>query len=364
MSLHRNLQRDILIMNMDDQIEDIAREMYNRPVSRLTTRETYEVVVALTKRLMDSSTVDEGRKKVYYLSPRFTLGKLLSNNISGLGIDDWLEGVLASKGKSLASLTKLESESHPHKTDMQKTVDDFLDYLAAFGLPGEGIGLVDGCLSVKDREEEKTIKGAESGDNPWLSETDTSYDVFFGEKKVTARLYDIDVMENDNAVNKLRLFSPEFIDNRLVQWYKSDFSSEKSEEDSGEGKGRYFLADYVQQYFMVSSAARLILSQMKEMKYDLRMLNEHALILIDNSYSALIIPELVRILVEDKAFTVDEAIDVVTKTCVCTDPAFLVKAMEEWPLSCWEETIPQMVPVITELDKRMKEQTADQGKAS
>ena len=220
----------------------------------------------------------------------------------------------------------------------------FLDSIATLGLPGEGIGL-NYHFGLFKQEFKDKLQNAHKNDwiekNSWLTRTNISFDVYFGEKKVTSRLYDIDVVGYENGVNKLRLFDLESVDESLV---KEGISFDKEEvdknltlflypDDSDEAGN---LLRIYQQYFMVSNAAQLILREMKEKKYDLRKLYEHAVIQINDTHPTMVIPELIRILVEDKAFTLDEAIEVVSKTCAYTNHTILAEALEKWPLSYLE----------------------------
>ncbi len=195
-------------------------------------------------------------------------------------------------------------------------------------------------------------------ENSWLTKTDVTFEVFFGRKKVVSRLYDIDVAGYESGVNKLRLFDIESVDESLVK-KGIDFDKEKIEKnltlflypDDSDEAGN--LLRIYQQYFMVSNAAQLILREMKEKKYDLRKMYEHAVIQINDTHPTMVIPELIRILVEDKAFTIDEAIEVVSKTCAYTNHTILAEALEKWPLKYLEKVVPQLVPYIKELDKRV-----------
>lgn len=198
----------------------------------------------------------------------------------------------------------------------------------------------------------------------WLTKTDTTFEVAFGEKKVTSRLYDIDVIGYDNGVNKLRLFDIETIDESLVK-KGIDFDKEDIEKnltlflypDDSDEAGN--LLRIYQQYFMVSNAAQLILKEMKEKQYDLRTMYDHAVIQINDTHPTMVIPELIRILVDEKAFTMDEAIEVVSKTCAYTNHTILAEALEKWPLAYLEKVVPQLVPIIKELDKRVAKKYKD-----
>ena len=361
MATQTNLMKDILVLNLEKQLEEVAGEMFGKSVKELTDQETYYAVLVLTKRLMAVSDANQGEKKIYYISAEFLIGKLLSNNLINLGIYDQLEEVLKKKGKELSRIEEIEPEPSLGNGGLGRLAACFLDSIATLGLPGEGIGLNYhfGLFKqvFKDRLQ-TTEKNDWIEENSWLTKTDVSFDVYFGKKKVVSRLYDIDVTGYDSGVNKLRLFDIESVDESLVK-KGIDFDKEAIEKnltlflypDDSDEAGN--LLRIYQQYFMVSNAAQLILREMKEKKYDLRKMYEHAVIQINDTHPTMVIPELIRILVEEKAFTMDEAIEVVSRTCAYTNHTILAEALEKWPLKYLEKVVPQLVPYIKELDKRV-----------
>ena len=361
MSAQTNLQKDILVLNLEEQLKEVAKEMFGKELAALTDQETYYAVLILTKRLMTVSDSNEGEKKIYYISAEFLIGKLLSNNLINLGVYDKMSEILEKNGKKLSVIEEIEPEPSLGNGGLGRLAACFLDSIATLGFPGEGIGLNYHYGLFKQVFKDK-LQTAEKNewieDNSWLTKTDVTYDVYFGKKKVTSRLYDIDVAGYDSGVNKLRLFDIESLDESLVK-EGITFDKEKIEKnltlflypDDSDEAGN--LLRIYQQYFMVCNAAQLILSEMKEKKYDLRKMYEHAVIQINDAHPTMIIPELIRILVEEKAFTVDEAIDVVSKTCAYTNHTILAEALEKWPLKYLEKVVPQLVPYIKELDKRV-----------
>ncbi|MBD5548418.1 MAG: glycogen/starch/alpha-glucan phosphorylase [Lachnospiraceae bacterium] len=346
---------------MEQQLEEVAKEMFGKTVAELSDQETYYVVLVYAKRIMAVSDTNEGEKKIYYISAEFLIGKLLSNNLINLGIYDKIDQILKSKGKSLSVIEEIEPEPSLGNGGLGRLAACFLDSIATLGLPGEGIGLNYHFGLFKQVFKDK-LQTAEKNDwiedNSWLTKSDVTFDVFFGKRKVTSRLYDIDVAGYDSGVNKLRLFDIESIDESLV---KDGISFDKEQieknltlflypDDSDEAGN---LLRIYQQYFMVCNAAQLILREMKEKKYDLRKMYEHAVIQINDTHPTMVIPELIRVLVEEKAFTMDEAIEVVSKTCAYTNHTILAEALEKWPLEYLEKVVPQLVPYIKELDKRI-----------
>ncbi len=367
MSMQTNLQKDVLVLNMEQQLYEIAEGMFEKKVEELSASEAYYVVLTLAKRLMTVSNANTGKKRVYYISAEFLIGKLLSNNLINLGVYDKLDQILREKGLKLSEIEQAEPEPSLGNGGLGRLAACFLDSIATLGLSGEGIGLNYHFGLFKQVFRER-LQRAEKNDwiegESWLTKTDVSFDVFFGERKVTSRLYDIDVVGYNSGVNKLRLFDIESADESIVKEGIS-FDKELIEKnltlflypDDSDEKGR--LLRIYQQYFMVSNAAQLILLELKERKYDLRKMYEHAVIQINDTHPTLIIPELIRILVEEKAFSMDEAIGVVSKTCAYTNHTILAEALEKWPLNYLEKVVPQLVPYIKELDRRSAEKYPD-----
>ena len=367
MSVQTNMQRDVLVLNLEEQLKETAQEMFGKSLADLSDQETYYVVLVMTKKLMSLSDGNEGEKKIYYISAEFLIGKLLSNNLINLGIYDRMDEILKKYGKNLSVIEEAEPEPSLGNGGLGRLAACFLDSIATLGLPGEGIGLNYhfGLFRQEFRDRLQTAQKNEwIEENSWLTKTDICFDVFFGKKKVTSRLYDIDVAGYDSGVNKLRLFDIESLDESIVK-DGIDFDKTKIEKnltlflypDDSDEAGN--LLRIYQQYFMVCNAAQLILHEMKEKKYDLRKMYDHAVIQINDTHPTMIIPELIRVLVEEKAFTMDEAIEVVSKTCAYTNHTILAEALEKWPLEYLEKVVPQLVPYIKELDKRVAKKYKD-----
>ncbi len=362
-----NLTRDVLVLNLEKELEAQTKESCGKSVAECSNTELYYSLLQLSKKLMEVSERIEGPKKVYYISAEFLIGKLLSNNLINLGIYDKLNEILAKSGKVLSEIEEVEPEPSLGNGGLGRLAACFLDSIATLGLPGEGIGLNYHFGLFKQVFKDR-LQTAEPNDwieeQSWLTKTNTSFEVAFGDKKVTSRLYDIDVVGYDNGVNKLRLFDIESVDESIVK-DGIDFDKEDIEKnltlflypDDSDEAGN--LLRIYQQYFMVSNAAQLILKEMKEKQYDLRRLYDHAVIQINDTHPTMVIPELIRILVNDKALTMDEAIDVVSKTCAYTNHTILAEALEKWPLKYLEKVVPQLVPIIKELDKRVAKKYKD-----
>ena len=362
-----NLKRDVLVMNLEQELESQTQSGYGKSISACSNEELYYSILQLSKKLMTASERIEGEKKIYYISAEFLIGKLLSNNLINLGIYDNLEKILEKNGKQLSAIEEVEPEPSLGNGGLGRLAACFLDSIASLGLPGEGIGL-NYHFGLFKQEFKDKLQTAEKNDwiedQSWLTKTDTTFEVAFGKRKVASRLHDIDVIGYDNGVNKLRLFDIETIDESLVK-KGIDFDKENIEKnltlflypDDSDEAGN--LLRIYQQYFMVSNAAQLILKEMKEKQYDLRKMYDHAVIQINDTHPTMVIPELIRILVDEKAFTMDEAIEVVSRTCAYTNHTILAEALEKWPLAYLEKVVPQLVPIIKELDKRVAKKYKD-----
>ncbi|MFR4589936.1 MAG: glycogen/starch/alpha-glucan phosphorylase [Eisenbergiella sp.] len=367
MKLEETIQREIMEQRIEAGLEDLSQRLFGKKLEETTDEETYVVLLSLVKGMERATIPNDGDKKIYYISAEFLIGKLLSNNLINLGIYDKVEEILKSRGKELSKIEEIEPEPSLGNGGLGRLAACFMDSIATLGLPGEGIGL-NYHFGLFKQVFENRLQTEEKNDwiqnDSWLNRTDVSFDVFFGDKKVTSRLYDIDVIGYENGINKLRLFDVESVDESIV---KDGISFDKEEieknltlflypDDSDEAGN---LLRIYQQYFMVSNAAQLILMEMKEKHHDLRKLYEHAVIQINDTHPSMIIPELIRILVNDKAFTMDEAIDVVSRTCAYTNHTILAEALEKWPLSYLEKVVPQLVPIIKELSARVTRKYSD-----
>lgn len=367
MKLEETIQREIMEQRIEAGLEDLSQRLFGKTLEETTDEETYVVLLSLVKGMERATIPNDGDKKIYYISAEFLIGKLLSNNLINLGIYDKVEEILKNRGKELSRIEEIEPEPSLGNGGLGRLAACFMDSIATLGLPGEGIGL-NYHFGLFKQVFENRLQMEEKNDwiqkDSWLNRTDVSFDVFFGDKKVTSRLYDIDVIGYENGINKLRLFDVESVDESIV---KDGISFDKEEieknltlflypDDSDEAGN---LLRIYQQYFMVSNAAQLILMEMKEKHHDLRKLYEYAVIQINDTHPSMIIPELIRILVNDKAFTMDEAIEVVSRTCAYTNHTILAEALEKWPLSYLEKVVPQLVPIIKELSARVERKYSD-----
>ena len=362
------IRSEVYKMEIENKLNAAASELYQKGLGELTDAQIYSCVLRATKELTQNTTPISGDKKIYYISAEFLIGKLLSNNLINLGVYDKVKEVLAKYGKNIADIEDAECEPSLGNGGLGRLAACFLDSIATLGLNGDGIGLNYHYGLFKQVFEDRLQNAVPDKwitKESWLNKTETTFEVCFGDKKVKSVLYDIDVIGYQNGVNKLHLFDIESVDDSII---KKGISFDKEDidknltlflypDDSDEAGN---LLRIYQQYFMVSNGAQLILRELHEKQIDLHEMYKHAVIQINDTHPTMVIPELIRLLTEEKAMSMDEAIDVVSKTCAYTNHTILAEALEKWPLEYLEKVVPQLVPIIKELDKRVRAKYKDE----
>mgnify|MGYP003376023966 FL=1 len=339
-------------------LEQVTTKKYGRPVAQCTNEELYYSLLAMTKDMAKERESHEGKKKLYYISAEFLIGKLLSNNLINLGIYEEVKQLLEKNGKSLAEIEEVEPEPSLGNGGLGRLAACFLDSIASLGLNGDGIGL-NYHYGLFRQVFENHLQ--QETPNPWMEKE--SYPISFGGFTLQSRLYDIDVIGYNNRTTKLHLFDVETVDESLVG-EGIDFDKENIAKnltlflypDDSDDAGR--ILRVYQQYFMVSNAARLIIDETLARGGDLHRLYEYAVIQINDTHPSMVIPELIRLLME-RGILIDEAIAIVSKTCAYTNHTILAEALEKWPIHFLEKAVPQLVPVIYELNSRVKQKYAD-----
>ncbi len=329
--------------------------------------EIYHALLTIVKGKMKDLTPNTGSRKLYYISAEFLIGKLLSNNLINLGLFDETAEVLKKHGIDIADIEEAELEPSLGNGGLGRLAACFLDSIATLKLPGYGVGLNyhDGLFKQtfadhKQREEKNPWM---TGDD-WLTRTDVHFEVPFKDLTVTSTMYDIDVPGYEGGKNSLHLFDLDSVDESIIhdgiEFDKEDIRRGLTlflYPDDSDEKGQ--LLRIYQQYFMVSNAAQLILKETEERGFDLYHLHEHVVIQINDTHPTMVIPELVRLLMA-RGFNIDTAIDVVRKTCAYTNHTILAEALEKWPASYLEKVVPQLMPIIRELDQRVRRDFHDE----
>ena len=341
-------------------LQEIVTKKYNKGIADCSNEELYFALLEMTKAMAEKKENHNGKKKLSYISAEFLIGKLLSNNLINLGVYDEVRDVLAANGKDICAIEEVEPEPSLGNGGLGRLAACFLDSIATLGLNGDGVGLnyhYGLFKQVFENNLQKETKNPWIQDESWLTKTDKSYQVQFGGFNVTSKLYDIDVTGYENTTNKLHLFDIETVDESIVG-DGIDFDKEDIKKnltlflypDDSDDKGR--LLRVYQQYFMVSNAAQLILDEAVERGCNLHDLADYAVIQINDTHPSMVIPEMIRLLME-RGIGMDEAIAIVSKCCAYTNHTILAEALEKWPISFLEKVVPQLMPIIYELNNRV-----------
>ena len=354
---------------MEKRLQEVLEKRFHKTLDTCTKEELFHALMEITKEATGNLKKNEGSKKLYYISAEFLIGKLLSNNLINLGLYEETEKVLKSHGYELCEIEELEMEPSLGNGGLGRLAACFLDSIATLGLPGDGIGLNYhfGLFQQKfTNHKQQEVKNPWITKESWLNRQSFTCKVPFKDFTMDGVLYDIDVPGYDSGCNRLHLFDVDTIDESIVPENSINFNKKKVQEnltlflypDDSDDAGRK-LRIY-QQYFMVSCGAQLILKEMEDAGYDLHELNQHAVIQINDTHPSMVIPELIRLLTEEKGFTMDEAVEVVSKTCAYTNHTILAEALEKWPMEYLEEVVPNLVPIIKELDERVRKTVKDE----
>lgn len=346
---------------MEELLNKITEDMYKKAISDCSDQELYQALLSLTKETEKNKAVKNTGRKLYYISAEFLIGKLLSNNLINLGIYDEVKEVLNRAGKSLETVEAAEPEPSLGNGGLGRLAACFLDSIATLGLNGDGVGLnyhFGLFHQVFEENKQKEEKDPWIQDISWLNPTDTTFEVTFKKFTLRSKMYDIDVTGYEGGVNKLHLFDTDTVDESMVEagidFDKTDIPRNLTlflYPDDSDRDGR--LLRIYQQYFMVSNAAQLIIKEMEESGHDLRELDRHVVVQINDTHPSMVIPELIRLLTE-RGISMDDAVKIVSRTCAYTNHTILAEALEKWPIDYLEETVPHLLPIIRELDQRVK----------
>ena len=348
-------------------IKNTLEQKLGKSIADSSKQEIYVALLNITKDMSEEKVQEDTGKKVYYISAEFLIGKLLSNNLINLGIYADVKKVLADNGISLAEIEEIEAEPSLGNGGLGRLAACFLDSIASLGLNGSGIGLnyhLGLFKQVFENNKQKETANPWIEENTFLRKTDVSYPVKFKDFTVQSRMYEIDVTGYDNRTNKLELFDLDTVDDSIVgdgiDFDKKDIAKNLTlflYPDDSDDDGRK-LRIY-QQYFMVSNGAKLIIDECKKKGSNLHDLYNYAVIQINDTHPTMVIPELIRLLMEE-GIDIDEAIEIVSKTCAYTNHTILAEALEKWPISFLKEVVPQLVPIIEVLDDKVRRRFDDE----
>ena len=342
-------------------VQETLLKHLGKGIAESSNEELYGALLQMVQELAVEKEAPQEKKKIYYISAEFLIGKLLSNNMINLGIYEEVREILASHGKDICEIEELEPEPSLGNGGLGRLAACFLDSIATLGMCGDGIGL-NYHFGLFKQEFENGLQ--KETPNPWIEEkswlikTDVSYPVSFRGLTLKSRMYDIEVTGYENRTNKLHLFDVDSVDETIVQdgisFDKEDIAKNLTlflYPDDSDDNGR--LLRIYQQYFMVSNGAQLILDECVERGSNLYDLPDYAVIQINDTHPTMVIPELIRLL-NARGLDMDEAIDVVSRTCAYTNHTILAEALEKWPMAYLKKVVPQLVPIIEILDDKVR----------
>ena len=342
-------------------LETMIQNMFHKDCAACTDQEVYEALLTYTKEQLAAKGYHDGKKKIYYISAEFLIGKLLSNNLINLGIYDEVAEFLKKNGKSLAEIESVEPEPSLGNGGLGRLAACFLDSIATLGLPGEGIGLnyhLGLFKQVFEDNLQHEVPNPWITPNSWLTATDVTYMVPFRGFSLKSTMYSIDVAGYENKAIHLNLFDIDLADESMVHdgitFNKKDILHNLTlflYPDDSDEDGRKLRV--YQQYFMVSNAAQLILDEAVSKGSNLHDLADYAVVQINDTHPSMIIPEFIRLLGE-RGIDFDEAAEIVSNVCAYTNHTILAEALEKWPIHYLEDIVPQLVPIIRKLDEKVK----------
>lgn len=338
-----------------------------KAIADCTDKELYTALLAISQKAAAKKEENSGKKKLYYISAEFLIGKLLSNNLINLGLYDDVKAILEENGKSLAAVEEAEPEPSLGNGGLGRLAACFLDSIATLGLNGDGIGLnyhfgLFKQLFKDNKQEEAPNPWIEN--TSWLTKTDVTYQVPYKNFTLTSRMYDIAVTGYHGRTNHLHLFDVESVDESIVEdgisFDKTDVAKNLTlflYPDDSDREGR--ILRIYQQYFMVSNAARLILEEAAAKGSDFYDLPDYAVIQINDTHPTMVIPELIRLLTTEHGMEMDDAIEIVSRTCAYTNHTILAEALETWPMEFFKEAVPQLIPIMEVLDDKVRRKFDD-----
>ena len=338
-----------------------------KAIADCTDKELYTALLAISQKAAAKKEENAGKKKLYYISAEFLIGKLLSNNLINLGLYDDVKAILEENGKSLAAVEEAEPEPSLGNGGLGRLAACFLDSIATLGLNGDGIGLnyhfgLFKQLFKDNKQEEAPNPWIENAS--WLTKTDVTYQVPYKNFTLTSRMYDIAVTGYHGRTNHLHLFDVESVDESIVEdgisFDKTDVAKNLTlflYPDDSDREGR--ILRIYQQYFMVSNAARLILEEAAAKGSNLYDLPDYAVIQINDTHPTMVIPELIRLLTTEHGMEMDDAIEIVSRTCAYTNHTILAEALETWPMEFFKEAVPQLIPIMEVLDDKVRRKFDD-----
>ena len=340
----------------------------SKKLADLTNEEIYLQLLNYVKEAATTKPKNTGKRKVYYISAEFLIGKLLSNNLINLGVYKDIQAELAAAGKSLAQVEDIEPEPSLGNGGLGRLAACFIDSMSTLAINGEGVGLNYHCglfRQVFKKNEQEAEPNFWIENDSWLIPTTISYDVPFKNFTLKSKLDRLDILGyKKETKNYLNLFDIESVNYNLItdgiSFDKTDIKENLTlflYPDDSDKNGE--LLRIYQQYFMVSNAAQLLIDEAIERGSNLHDLAEYAFVQINDTHPSMVIPELIRLLTEKHGIEFAEAVAIVKNMTGYTNHTILAEALEKWPLEFLEEVVPHLVDIIKELDALIRAEIKD-----
>ncbi|MGQ7673140.1 glycogen/starch/alpha-glucan family phosphorylase [Streptococcus suis] len=340
----------------------------SKKLADLTNEEIYLQLLNYVKEAATTKPKNTGKRKVYYISAEFLIGKLLSNNLINLGVYKDIQAELAAAGKSLAQVEDVEPEPSLGNGGLGRLASCFIDSMSTLAINGEGVGLNYHCglfRQVFKKNEQEAEPNFWIENDSWLIPTTISYDVPFKNFTLKSKLDRLDILGyKKETKNYLNLFDIESVNYNLItdgiSFDKTDIKENLTlflYPDDSDKNGE--LLRIYQQYFMVSNAAQLLIDEAIERGSNLHDLAEYAFVQINDTHPSMVIPELIRLLTEKHGIEFAEAVAIVKNMTGYTNHTILAEALEKWPLEFLEEVVPHLVDIIKELDALIRAEIKD-----
>lgn len=340
----------------------------------------------------DARVTAEGKKRVYYFSIEFLIGRLLDNYLLNFGVRDMVAEALGDMGFDLSVIENQEPDPALGNGGLGRLAACFLDSMAAEGIAGYGNGMryryglfkqeiVNGSQveatdewlthgypwEVRRQDKAVTIKfggrveGFEENGRTFYRTVDT--------QDILAVPYDIPVVGYaGETVNKLRVWAAEPVEEHfdLEAFNRGDYAladAERAEaeaisailypNDAGE-HGR--LLRLKQEYLFVSAGIYSLLDTFeKEHGANWELLPQFVAIHTNDTHPAMCGPELMRILIDEKKLEWDDAWNIVTQVVSYTNHTILPEALEKWPIGTFSKLLPRVYQIIDEISRRWHE---------
>lgn len=351
------------------QLQVLSEKEFNKPLDQLTHQEVYKVLLDLVQDKAKDQPLNEGKRKLYYVSAEFLIGKLLSNNLLNLGIYDEVKVELAENGINIEDVEEAETEPSLGNGGLGRLAACFLDSIATLGLPGDGVGLNYhfGLFRQYFEDNKQNYEPDPWLDQPnWLSRSDIEFTVPFKDFSLTSTLYDIEVLGYErNTRNRLRLFDLDSVNSDIIEDGTISFDKTKIQEnltlflypDDSDAEGE--MLRIYQQYFMVSNAAQLVIQEAIERGSNIHDLADYAVVQINDTHPAFIIPEFIRLLTEEHGIDFDEAVEITRNVVAFTNHTILSEALEKWPMHYIDQVAPKIANIIRQLDQVIQKEFPD-----